>query len=208
MGFFFALASLTVSACYATDFITCARCSSDNQCPGNQSCEQGICHGPGGESCSSSAKDASAADVPMPVACTGLVAPTGCTIADCGTACYAVCPQLKTYDQSVSDCAAAGWCSASIASPDENACLSTATASASFAPWVGLMQAATATAPDLLWSWTCTPPTSYISWAPGQPDDSDGVENGQENCAAFGMSSLGDAPCADKHPFVCVHRPV
>jgi len=130
----------------------------------------------------------------------------GCTTNACGSACFVSCPTQLSEAAAKLFCVTSGWCLANVETADEATCLAMTASQAAFDPWVGLEQSSAASGVSDLWSWSCPVSPSDVIWKTGQPDDGDGVENGEENCAAYSANGLEDAPCTDLHPFVCVAR--
>jgi hypothetical protein len=70
--------------------------------------------------------------------------------------------------------------------------------------WIGLMQAPGAANPAANWTWNGTTPVVYSNWQSGAPNDADGTENGDEQCADLQPSgNWDDEPCSSTKPLFC-----
>lgn len=63
-------------------------------------------------------------------------------------------------------------------------------------PWIGLGQGP-ASSPTETWEWVTGEPVSLTDWLPGDPDDFDGIENGQENGVSYRGATIGSAGWSD-----------
>ncbi|MEO6771815.1 MAG: lectin-like protein [Kofleriaceae bacterium] len=126
-------------------------------------------------------------------ACTSLPCAGESAIASCDGRCFATCSETLTQPEAAMRCTAWGGTLAVIRDAQDQSCLQAALTND---VWLGYEQAATAVQPDLGWSWTDGTPSTYTNWRSGEPNDTDGVENGQENCALmFSSGSWNDAQC-------------
>jgi hypothetical protein len=127
----------------------------------------------------------------------------------CGGDCWAGCTNGTPITQAaaVTACKAWGGRLTPVYNAAELSCVRAAIAPGS-AMWLGLTQDAMATMPGDGWSWNgdgLTPP--YLFWAPGQPSDGDGVENGAEQCAySSSQTDWQDERCDALYArFACRH---
>ncbi len=126
-----------------------------------------------------------------------------------GGDCWAGC----TNGDPISEVAAAQACTVwggrltPVYSAEELACVRAAIAPGS-AMWLGLVQANGATTPGASWSWNGdgVSPT-FVDWAPGQPNDGDGDEDGAEQCAySSTQTDWQDERCSSAFArFACRH---
>jgi len=155
-----------------------------------------------------------ASDAPVdaaPCSTLGLVCPGSTPITfQCGGDCWAGC----TNGTPIPHAAAANACTVwggrltPVYNATELTCVRSAISVGS-AMWLGLVQAPTAASPSAGWSWNGdgkTPP--YLDWAPGQPNDSDGDEDGEEQCA-YSSSAMTwqDEPCTSLFARFACRRP-
>jgi hypothetical protein len=83
----------------------------------------------------------------------------------------------------------------------EQACVDAHVAGAA---WIGLLQPETAATPEAGWTWNAVNPLAYTHWQPGVPDDDDGVESRQEQCAKLQSDGLwDDVTCGSQVAFLC-----
>jgi hypothetical protein len=130
----------------------------------------------------------------------GLVCPGSTPIMfQCGGDCWAGCTNGTPVTQPVAVAACKTWGGrlTPVYNATELSCVRAAIAPGS-AMWLGLVQDPTATTPSAGWSWNgdgVGPP--YLDWAPGQPNDGDGDEDGEEQCAySSTQANWQDEPCA------------
>jgi hypothetical protein len=111
----------------------------------------------------------------------------------CNGACWVKCTQaVPVPSQYAASGACDGWGGklAPIRDANDEACVSQMLFP-SQASWTGFEQALTATTPAGDWSWNgdgVTP--TFLSWDSGQPNDFNGVENLQEQCAYMTTAGL------------------
>ncbi|MEO2154180.1 MAG: LamG-like jellyroll fold domain-containing protein [Nanoarchaeota archaeon] len=75
--------------------------------------------------------------------------------------------------------------------------------------WVGLFQGYDSAKPNSNWIWLKK--SSWFKWLYGEPDDTGGIENNDENCGAIYSNipawELSDEDCSDTYYFICERRP-
>jgi hypothetical protein len=122
---------------------------------------------------------------------TGLTCLNGSTSAvTCNGACWVKCTYDATSGTPVTEPQASALCSAwggklaPIRDANDQACVGT-TLFSSQASWIGFEQSVNASSLTGGWSWNSDGVTpTYTHWdTNGQPDDNNGSENGQEQCA-------------------------
>jgi len=130
-------------------------------------------------------------------------------VTSCGGTCWVSCPDAVTESVASSRCTAWGGKLARLTSNARDACIRSTVAPTGDL-WIGLEQEPGEA--QLLdgWSWNSdhvNPPFfNFDNQGSGnQPDDADGVENGQENCAAIaaGRSKWNDTACGGSRAFAC-----
>jgi hypothetical protein len=195
-----------------------APCQRSEQCPDPQECVLGSC-----SQHAAASPDAQPAPPPdarldamidaMPVPCV----PTGLdcggatpTMITCGTQCWMKCTNLVMRD--AAETAYTGWGGAlgEIDDPTEQSCVAAKVVNANF--WLGAIQANTGAAlPADKWTWNGDPTrllNNYNNWDVGKPDDADGVESGQEQCATIRPGGAWDDDgCGQMLGFFC-RRPM
>lgn len=67
---------------------------------------------------------------------------------------------------------------------------------------IGLFQLTDAATPGARWFWVDGTPLATDYWL-AAPDDGDGVEDDEENCAFTEVTGWGDRSCTALHPYVC-----
>ena len=182
-------------------------CTSSEQCPTPQHCSLGHClvHEP--ELDASMPVDVAppidAAIDAAPLACStaGLSCAGTPTMFSCGGQCWVGCPDLVTRE--VARVACTGWHGAlgKIDDATEQTCVA---GHVGAGMWIGLIQpvgSATATAG---WTWNAVTPVVYTHWAPGEPEDGDGRENGLEQCGDIqSTGNWDDVVCDAPIGFAC-----
>ena len=152
--------------------------------------------------------DVDAPPVDMPALCS--TQPITCSapvVTTCGGTCWVSCPDAVTESVASSRCTAWGGKLARLTSNARDACMRSTVAPTGDV-WIGLEQR---TEDKLLegWSWNSdniAPPFfNFDNQGVNQPDDADGVENGQENCTAIanGRSKWNDTACGGTRAFAC-----
>lgn len=157
--------------------------------------------------------DAAVVDAPIDgSACTtaGLVCPGSSPITfQCGGDCWAGCTNGTPISQPAAAAACQTWGGrlTPVYNAAELSCVRAAISVGS-AMWLGLTQDANSATPSDGWSWNgdgVTPP--YLFWAPGQPNDQDADEDGEEQCAySSTQTNWQDEPCSSAFArFACRH---
>ncbi len=58
--------------------------------------------------------------------------------------------------------------------------------------------------PSADWYWPAGEPMGFTRWVQGDPDDEDGVEDGESNCLILDLGAgWWDRPCGNQYGFVC-----
>ena len=145
-----------------------------------------------------------AVDAPIDaLACTE--PPAGCVepvVYECGGTCYAKCRQLLSRAAAAAACAEWGGCLAVAHNQAANDCAGSQLAGDTV--YIGYQQRMTATQQAMGWQWCDGTPTTFTSWRPGQPDDNNSPENGEQNCAVLNPDGAWeDRSCAMLEKFVC-----
>jgi hypothetical protein len=118
----------------------------------------------------------------------------------CNGACWLKCQQstpVANEPAAAAACAAWGGKLAPIRDLADNNCVAVTLFPAQ-ASWIGFEQASTATVKTDEWSWNSdgVAPT-FTNWSVGQPNDLDGTEDGQEQCAFMPTNGTWqDVECA------------
>lgn len=117
----------------------------------------------------------------------------------CGapTDCWVGCRDgdVVSANEAAAFCTAWGGRLGRINSADEEVCVRTVLNGAII---LGLTQAPMQAAADQGWSWNgdgVTP--TYLPWSNGQPDDNDGIEDGEAQCAFSNSNSVWDDMACD-----------
>ena len=189
-----------------------APCETTLQCPEPQRCVLGAC----------SLRDAPPVDASppppdaaidaappppdaMPLACStaGLTCNGGTvTMFSCGGNCWVRCSTSVLRDTARAACEAWHGALGQIDDATENGCV---TAKLPTPAWLGLIQSDNATTPAMGWTWNGATPVVYTHWQQGgKPDDADGNENREEQCASISPDSTwDDNACNSPIDFVC-----
>lgn len=119
----------------------------------------------------------------------------------CNGACWLKCQQstpVASEAAASAACLAWGGKLAPIREQADNDCVAVTLFPAQ-ASWIGYEQAATATMKTTEWSWNGDGvATNYVNWSVGQPNDLDGAEDGQEQCAFMPTNGTWqDVACSD-----------
>lgn len=136
----------------------------------------------------------------------GLTCTNGTAIAVmCNGACWVKCTQATSLaNQAVASNACTAWGGklAPLRSQADNDCVAV-TLFPSQSSWIGFEQDSSATTKSGGWSWNgdgVTP--TYTNWSSGQPNDLDGTEDGQEQCAYMPTTGTWqDTSCMDPNSF-------
>ncbi|MDB4959805.1 MAG: macrophage mannose receptor 1 [Myxococcales bacterium] len=121
----------------------------------------------------------------------------------CGGRCFAACEDSVGYSNALARCNQWGGTLASISSAADQPCVDQLLATVPADLWIGYVQTTPALAVDLGWSWLDgTPSTAYTNWSVSQPDDADGVEDGDEQCGEIFVvdHKRNDLICASANP--------
>jgi hypothetical protein len=119
----------------------------------------------------------------------------------CNAGCWVRCQQstpVANEPAAAAACAAWGGKLAPIRSQQDNDCVAI-TLFPSQSSWIGYEQDAAATMKGTGWSWNHDGvASSYTNWSSGQPNDNDGTENGEEQCAYMPTNGTWqDVACSD-----------
>jgi hypothetical protein len=188
-----------------------APCQTSNDCPTPQRCVLGACSlhdAPAVDAGFTSRPDAPP-DAPLPsvdavsLACTTDGLSCGGTAATftCGGHCWVLCTGHAAYTAAQSACT--GWMGAlgEIDDATEQSCVASHVNNNA---WLGLQQTAGATSPGAGWTWNGTTALAYTHWQSGVPNDQDGNENGDEQCAKIQTDGTwDDVACSSSIEFFC-----
>lgn len=115
----------------------------------------------------------------------------------CNNACWASCEDNQAVTQPAASTACTAWGGklAPLHDATDAACVEMLLPGEQ--SWIGLQQSATAPNPNSAWTWNSDlVAITYTNWEMNQPDDANGSENGQEQCAM--RNTIGewhDVPC-------------
>lgn len=201
------VAAALAAGCYHPVVPEGAPCTTSTECPTSQRCWAGACrvHEPevdAGATDAAAAVDAAAIDA-APLACTtaGLTCAGTATVFTCGGHCWVRC--TSNVSRELARAACVGWQGAlgQIDDAVEESCVTSHLTAAS---WLGLLQRPTATATTDDWTWNDSAPVVYTRWQTGKPDDRDGKETGEEQCAKIQTDGTwDDVACTSSLDFVC-----
>ncbi|HUS29902.1 MAG TPA: C-type lectin domain-containing protein [Kofleriaceae bacterium] len=120
----------------------------------------------------------------------------------CDGRCITLCPDSVSQDTADTRCIAWGGQLATVHDATDDACVSQLTNPPA---WIGYMQQAGATTVAGNWSWLDGVASPYVNWGTGEPQDGQGTEDGEEQCAVMFADGLWyDTSCsAATFPFVC-----
>jgi len=111
------------------------------------------------------------------------------TMLVCNNACWASCTAQGAEPTAAAACTAWGGRLAPLQTQADQDCVQL-TVLPGHASWIGFEQAAGATTLTSGWSWNSDGITpSFTNWGGGQPNDLDGIEDGQEQCAYMSTPS-------------------
>ena len=201
------------AGCYSPRVPEGVACDSTRDCPSPQRCVLRLC----------TLHDAPEPDAAIPIdapdpdaamidaapdapalACTaaGLTCGATATTFMCGGHCWVHCPTGATWNAASQACT--GWMGALGAIDDatEQTCVE---GHVNAATWIGLRQSDAATAPAQGWNWnTPATPVVYTHWQSGVPDDQDGSEDHDEQCAKIQANGTwDDVTCNAMTGFLC-----
>lgn len=128
----------------------------------------------------------------------GLLCATPVVMIACSGGCWVGCRESTTHAVAKQRCA--GWSGklGRVESAAEEMCVNTSFTGT--ARWTGLEQMAGSLTRTENWSWAGDGAMlPYTNWAGGQPNDADGTENDEEQCAYMSNPSglWHDTPCAE-----------
>lgn len=133
---------------------------------------------------------------------TGLTCLGHVTVTTCNGGCWVTCDDTVTEPGAALRCGGWGGKVAPIRTAADQTCATVGGEPS----WTGLVQRLGASSPTEGWSWNNdnVAPT-FLAWASGQPEDHDGHENNQENCAIQTPPSRAwsDVGCLARYPFAC-----
>lgn len=138
------------------------------------------------------------------LACSPITCAGGVTTKTCNGRCLSYCDEVVSHDIAENRCIA--WSGHLMAIHDgiDNACAMSMIPS-QYA-WIGYGQLIGSAQPDVNWLWLDGNQTPYTSWAvlSNEPQDFDGTENDQEDCAVSPMDGKWiDIGCASTHQILC-----
>jgi hypothetical protein len=199
--------------CYAPLPRAGAPCDVTDDCPSPQRCVLGACGlrdpsldaapDPGPDAAVDAAIDAAPPDATrLPCTTAGLTCQGGTATAfSCGGNCWVRCTANVPRETARAACAAWQGALGQIDDATEQSCVAMRVATAT---WVGLIQSPTATKPNMGWTWNGATALVYTHWAPGKPDDADGIEAGGEQCASIrAAGTWDDDSCNSAVDFLC-----
>ena len=111
--------------------------------------------------------------------CPPLLCGAAATAMSCNGRCFTHCSEIVFETEAVSRCNAWGGTVAAVHSQADNDCVALVAPTQS---WIGYTQSGGA----LLaanWTWLDGQVSAYTNWDVNEPQDADGIENGQEQCA-------------------------
>ena len=126
---------------------------------------------------------------------------------------YVICPEPLDYDAAVADCAERGATLAAVGSTQENAYIAlSANSLVNGNLWLGGTRD-----DDYVWRWPdgsvfwrggpqgAPEGNAYVTWLPGEPNDSSTVTTDPERCLAltFAANSWNDRACSLHLPYIC-----
>ncbi len=206
---------LGVAGCYSPTPHEGAPCSAAGACPEPLHCKLDRCvlGDPVTDGAPSDLAVDTRTDAPMSDA--AVDAPTICSTASLScngtkgysycqnataTFCIATCTQTMPHDAAQNLCIGWGGKLATLDSAAAEACQMSTVDS-----WIGLEQPTTATTPGAGWTWNGSTPLSFTDWAPGQPNDLDGVEDQLEQCGfrQIADGAWHDIPCTAQYGVMC-----
>jgi hypothetical protein len=127
-------------------------------------------------------------DGPKTCSIDGLACAATAEIFTCNGACWASCPDRGTQISAAKTCSDWGGKLAPLPTQADHECAQNVVF-AGLAGWIGLEQAASTGATEAGWSWNNDGvPPAIVRWGGGQPNDNDGTEDGNEQCAYISTS--------------------
>ena len=122
----------------------------------------------------------------------------------CNGRCITYCDDMVQQSTAESACVAWGGHLYTMHSAADDACAMSIIAS-NFA-WIGYMQATGQSTPAVGWSWLDNNQTPYLDWyaTSNEPNDTDGVENDDEQCAFMAVDGTWrDIQCTNSYHVMC-----
>lgn len=178
------LLAVTIAACYDPAVNDCQFTCPDNQCPGDLTCEAGLCRVPGNTE-----------------RCTCPDPPAGCSLVTSDTvACLATCGNGRDWASAQTACAAtAPWRLAVLDMSSDRTAAETALQSS--ISWIGLTH--TSVAADWMW----TRGTGTISATSSEWTSTLGHTGTTTNlCAALSNGKLYSEDCKASHAYACTSK--
>ena len=120
----------------------------------------------------------------------------------CNGRCITICEDVSSQGFARQQCMFWGGNSMTLRDAADTACALSLGAMSS--AWIGFEQISPASGPATNWVWGSGAPTTYTNWAMQEPQDLDGTENNEEQCAL--MSTNGtwvDTACSDNWVSLC-----
>jgi hypothetical protein len=184
-------------------------CDTDADCERGRTCTRSVCVvsdvDAAAPDATSNVADATPADAAPRVCDTsGLTCANATTHVDCSGACWVTCAEQVTQATAQTRCTAWGGEVTPLRTAADAMCFDMVQLNNQM--WLGLVQAANATAPETQWSWSGdNVPPLFFRWDNGEPDDSGGNENDHdEQCARVQTDDLwADVSCDDQYAFAC-----
>jgi hypothetical protein len=134
---------------------------------------------------------------PLPCSATNFACGSG-TVRTCGATCFVTCDTTLTWAEAQDLCLAWGGNLARTDTAADLTCLANDINDA----WIGLVQDAAATT-AAGWRWTHGGPFGFTAWSAGEPDDSNGIEDGEEQCGLFSAGAWIDDGCTAMKNVAC-----
>jgi len=189
-------------------------CETTDQCDDGRICDRGFCVV--GSLVEDGGLDAALDDAPPdapPRACeaTGLTCTGAVTVKSCtnaaGRTCWASCNQELTYDQAKARCTAWGGKLGPFITAEDDVCFESVRISGQ-KMWTALRQLNGQASVATGWNWNENPATpATVIWATGEPNDGNGSENNDEQCAYQSANNADnkayDKPCSEPYRFAC-----
>jgi len=128
---------------------------------------------------------------------------------------YVICPQQLAYEEAALDCARRDATLAAVGSADENEFIATSAHSlVNDNLWLGGTRG-----DDYVWHWPdgssfwrggpngSAENAAFVTWVPGEPNDSSTVTTDPERCLALTFTANGwnDRACSLQLPYICEH---
>lgn len=200
-----------LASCYSPRIQEGAPCSSTGVCPTGQHCVLGSCRlrDPATDAAIDGLDlDAAGDAMPdaMPCPTTGLTCGGTPTMFMCGGHCWVYCPSATDWTTASQRCIDWQGALGEVDDGTEQTCVSSYIMSTrtTVASWIGLSQKPNQAMPGMGWTWNGKLDVKYTHWANGKPDDSDGRENGAEQCGKMETDGQwDDTECTQTNRFLC-----